>query len=108
MTLFWERRGRLSIIDELYNGELCPVEDMIPPNPNYRKICKKIGDEREYFEKILSDADRERFKKWNELVYEYEKMVEFTNFSNGLKLGLMLGFEVFYWEGDGCQEESGD
>lgn len=81
---------------------------MIPPNPNYRKICKKIGDEREYFEKILSDADRERFKKWNELVYEYEKMVEFTNFSNGLKLGLMLGFEVFHWEGDGCQEESGD
>lgn len=108
MILFWGRRDRLSIIEELYNGNLCPVENMIPPNPDYRQICRKIGDEREYFVGILSDADRERFKKCNELVYEYEKMVEFTNFSNGLRIGLMLGFEVFHWEGDDFREESGD
>ena len=98
----------MSVIEEFYNGDLCPVEHMIPKNENYRSLCRKIGDEREYFEGILSDADRERFKKWNELVYEYEKMVEFTNFSNGLRIGLMLGFEVFYREEDECQEERGD
>ena len=90
----------MSIIEELYNGDLCPVENMVPQNPDYRQICRMIGNEREYFEGILSDADRERFKKWNELVYEYEKMVEFANFSNGFKLGMQLGCEVFGQEED--------
>ena len=90
----------MSIIEELYNGDLCPVENMIPQNPDYRQICRRIGDERVYFEKVLSDADRGRFKKWNELVFEYEKMVEFTNFSNGFTLGMQMGCEVFGREGE--------
>lgn len=68
---------------------------MIPPNPNYRKICWQIGEEREYFESILSENDRERFRKWNALIIEYEKITEFENFSSGFKLGMQLGCEVF-------------
>lgn len=92
----------MSIIEELYNGTLAPVENMVPKNPSYRQICRQIGNDREYFEKILSEKDREKFKRWNDLIYEYEKMVEFTNFSNGFKLGMQMGCEVF------GQEEEGD
>lgn len=91
----------MSIIEELYNGTLAPVENMIPQNPNYRQICRQIGDDREYFEKILPEKDKERFKKWNVLIEEYEKMIEFTNFSNGFKLGMQMGCEVFGQEGEG-------
>lgn len=90
----------MSVIEDLYNGALAPVEQMIPPNSNYRQICRQIGEDREYFEKILSEKDRERFKKWNSLIYEYEKMIELTNFSNGFKLGMQLGCEVFGQEED--------
>ena len=36
----------MSIIEQLYNGEVSPVEDIIPSDPNYRKICWQIGEER--------------------------------------------------------------
>lgn len=85
----------MSIIEKLYNGEISPVEDIIPSDPNYRKICWQIGEEREYFESILSEKDKERFKSWNTIIYEYEKMIELENFSNGFKLGMQLGCEVF-------------
>lgn len=90
----------MSIIEELYNGTLAPVENMVPQNPSYRQICRQIGDDREYFEKILSEKDREKFKRWNDLIYEYEKTVEFTNFFNGFKLGMQMGCEVFGQEGE--------
>lgn len=85
----------MRIIEKLYNGEISPVEDMIPSDPDYRKICWQIGEEREYFERTLSEKDKERFKRWNTLIYEYEKMIELENFSNGFKLGMQLGCEVF-------------
>ncbi len=88
----------MSIIEDLYNGELCPVEHMIPSDPDYRDISRQIGDDRKYFEEILSGEDRERFKKWNNSIYEYEKMVELISFKNGFKLGMMLGEEVFRQE----------
>ena len=95
----------MSIIEELYNGTLAPVENMVPQNPSYRQICRQIGDDRQYFEKILSEKDSEKFKNWNCLIYEYEKMIEFTNFSNGFKLGMQMGCEVFGREGKDNLEE---
>ena len=90
----------MSIIEELYNGTLAPVENMVPQDTSYRQICRQIGDDRQYFEKILSEKDSEKFKNWNGLIYEYEKMIEFTNFSNGFKLGMQMGCEVFGREGE--------
>ena len=95
----------MSIIEELYNGTLAPVENMVPQDPRYRQICGQIGGDREYFEKILPEKDSEKFKNWNGLIYEYEKMIEFTNFSNGFKLGMQMGCEVFGQEGRDNLEE---
>ena len=95
----------MSIIEELYNGTIAPVENMIPQNPRYRQICRQIGDDRQYFEKILSENDREKFQRWNHLIYEYEKMIEYTNFSIGFRLGMRMGCEVFGREGKDNLEE---
>ena len=90
----------MSIIEELYNGTLAPIENMVSQDPRYRQICGQIGDDRKYFEKILSENDREKFQRWNHLIYEYEKMLEYTNFSSGFRLGMQMGCEVFGQEGE--------
>lgn len=97
----------MSIIEELYNGELCPAEHMASSAPDYRQICRQIGEDREYFESILSENDRERFEKWNALIIEYEKITEFENFSKGFKIGMKLGCEVFGREdaGEGFEDK---
>lgn len=85
----------MSILEELYKGELHPVEKVIPQNADYRLIAKEIGDEREYFAGKMSAEDKERFKKWNERIFNYEEMVEFANFSYGFKLGAKLTHEIY-------------
>lgn len=39
----------MSILEDLYNGIICPIEHIIPKNPNYRSIMADIGKERDFF-----------------------------------------------------------
>ena len=85
----------MSIIENLYNGKINPIEEAIPQDENYRPLTKQIADERAYFESRLPAEDRERFEYWNKLIFEYEKMTEYANFSYGLKQGIMFATEVY-------------
>ena len=38
----------MSILERLYMGNLCPYEESIPHNVDYRSLSIKIGEEREY------------------------------------------------------------
>ena len=91
---------KMSIIEELYNGQVCPVEDIQPKNKRYRSLTNEIGDEREYFASKLLEDDKERFNKWNELVFKYEGMFEYTNFEYGFRLGSILTLATFSEERD--------
>lgn len=84
----------MSILRRLYMGNLCPIEEAIPPDTDYRSLSNKIGDEREYFAGILSAEDKERFEKWNKMIFRYEDMTEYANFTQGFRLGVMLMFEI--------------
>lgn len=85
----------MSILKRLYMGNLCPIEEAIPPDTDYRALSNKIGEEREYFAGKLSAEDKERFEKWNKMIFRYEDMTEYANFTQGFKLGAMLAFEIF-------------
>ena len=85
----------MSILKRLYMGNLCPIEEAIPPDADYRSLSNKIGEEREYFAERLSAEDRERFEKWNKMIFRYEDMTEYANFTQGFRLGAMLAFEIF-------------
>ena len=39
----------MSILEKLYNGNILPVEKVIPKSADYRPLASKIGNEREYF-----------------------------------------------------------
>lgn len=85
----------MSILERLYIGNLCPIEEAIPLDADYRSLSDKIGEEREYYEGILSAEDRERFEKWNMMIFRYEGMEKYANFTQGFRLGVMLAIEVF-------------
>ena len=85
----------MSVLKRLYMGNLCPVEEAVPHDAEYRFLSNKIGEEREYFEGILSAEDKERFEKWNTMVFRYEDITEYANFSLGFRLGAMLTSEIF-------------
>ena len=85
----------MSILKRLYMGNLCPIEEAIPPNTDYRSLSNKIVEERDYFAERLSAEDRERFEKWNKMIFRYEDMTEYANFTQGFRLGAMLAFEIF-------------
>lgn len=85
----------MSILEKWYNGNICPIEEIVPQSTEYHSLVAKIGEEREYFKTRLSADDRERFTKWNSLLSEYEEMTEYRNFSYGFKLGAKLAFEIF-------------
>ena len=95
----------MGIIEDLYNGKVCPTEDIIPQDIQYRPLANDIGNERKYFASRLSAEDRERFEKWNSLVFRYEEMVEYANFEYGFRLGAMLTLETFC--GERGQAENG-
>lgn len=86
---------KMSVLKRLYMGNLCPVEEAIPHDTEYRFLSNKIGEERKYFEEILSAEDRQRFQKWNEMVFRYEDITEYANFAQGFRLGATLTSEIF-------------
>ena len=84
----------MSILERLYMGKLCPFEEAIPHNTDYRLLSNQIGEEREHFEGILSAEEKERFKAWNEMMYRYEDITAYEKFKHGFSLGIMLAFEI--------------
>lgn len=85
----------MSVLKRLYMGNLCPIEEAIPPDADYRSLSNKIGDKREYFAEILSEENKERFEEWNKMIFRYEDMTEYANFTQGFRLGVMLASEIF-------------
>lgn len=92
---------RVSLLERLYNGEICPVEAAVPRREDYRPLCEEIGKERESIAERLSGEERERFSEWNDSLFRYEKMAEYANFSCRFRLGAMFVMEIFAdtWDG---------
>ena len=43
-----------NILEQLYNGEIYPSENIVPSNPQYRSLTLKISDEREALQTKLN------------------------------------------------------
>jgi len=50
------------ILNQLFDGEIYPAENIKPVSPEYRELSEKIESERDYFESKLPEADRDRFE----------------------------------------------
>lgn len=82
------------MLEQLYNGELYPSENIIPTSPDYRPLKRKISDEREELKAKLSVEDGERLEKLGEMYVDSSAMYGYENFLCGLKLGAQLMIKI--------------
>lgn len=83
-----------SILYDLYNGELYPAKNIIPTDPDYWPLIRKIGEEKEFLQTKLNDKDSERLEELGEMYVESSNMYGYENFSCGLKMGIQLMLEI--------------
>lgn len=81
-------------MEELYMGDVSPIEKIVPRSADYRSLLRKIGDERQYFMEVLSGENKERFEEWNTMIARYEDMMQCEGFTYGFRLGVMLMAEA--------------
>lgn len=84
-----------TLLQQLYDGEIYPAEQIVPKNPQYRELCRKLGEEKQYLRERLSASDRERFDEMENLTQEIENLYGYEDFSCGLWLGAGLMIEAF-------------
>ena len=77
----------MSIIEELYYGNICPCEMPIIKTEEYQTALKKLVDYEKSLLETLSNEQRELYNKMmeNKIVVEMTESVE--KFKSGFKLG---------------------
>ena len=84
-----------TLLQQLYNGEIYPAEQIVPKNPRYRELCRQLGEEKQHLREQLSASDRERFDAMENLSQEIENLYSYEDFSCGFRLGAGLVIEAF-------------
>lgn len=88
-----------SILEQLYFGDIRPDEVIVPKNPEYRALNKKISISKEYFKNILSENDFKLFEETFDLSGESCSMHSTEAFIYGFKMGALMMSEVLGGKG---------
>lgn len=83
-----------SILEELYNGNLCPVEQIVSKNPAYRATTGKITEAIGIWRERLSEDEFEQLEDLLNLRVQTSEMDMTASFVHGFKLGATLMVEV--------------
>ena len=84
---------RKSILQQLFDGEIFPSENINPSDPTYTETKKILDEETEYFIKILSGDDLDRFQKINDLYCKTTSIYSYECFAHGFRLAVALMVE---------------
>ena len=94
-----------SILQQLYDGEVYPSENIKCYSPEYRELGSKIDEEKQYFKATLSPDDWSRFDKLEDMLYERSSAYSFANFTYGFRLGGSLMVEALANGGEFVKNE---
>ncbi len=86
----------MSILKELFYGNIHPGEHILPTDSNYQTTAKKILDEMAYWEKKLNKEDLDKLEDLYALCSNASAMTEEQSFIYGFRLGVLLMIEVFH------------
>lgn len=79
----------------MYDGEFNPNETVVSGDPDYVAMSHQEGEEIEYIASRLTAEDKVRLDKLIDLMGETEHMNGYANFAYGLRIGILLMFELF-------------
>ena len=80
----------MTILENLWYGNIRPVEEFVDGNAEYRNLLRLVGNNREKLEATLSPEQAELFEKFYNAVNEMNSTAEVEAFSYGFRLGASL------------------
>ena len=84
----------MSILEELWYGNVEPTEYGTSPSQEYREL-RRLADRNETeLRATMTDAQKDLFTRYLESVLEYQALSELMLFQNSFKLGARLMVEV--------------
>jgi len=93
-----------SILEELYRGNLNPEERMIPTDPEYRLLNRKLSDLMVEAKQRFSEDDFKTLEEILDLNGETSSMVASEAFVQGFRMGALMMVEVLWGEGKAFKE----
>ena len=84
----------MSILEELWYGNIEPAEYDISPDKKYKDMLQLISRNEDKLLATMTDAQKELFTKYADCVREYQVMAECLLFQNGFRLGARIMLEV--------------
>jgi hypothetical protein len=87
-------REMKNVLKDLYNGDLCPVGQIVSKNTAYREIGRRISEEMGAWRKRLTEDEYKQLEKLIELRVQTIEMDLAASFEHGFKLGASLMIEV--------------
>lgn len=87
------------ILEELYNGSICPAENRRCDSPEYERLCRESLKETDAFAGGLKEEQREAFDAMMENYLELCYMEKTQAFCDGFRLGARMMCAVFCQDG---------
>ena len=84
----------MTILENLWYGNIRPVEEFVDGNAEYKSLLRLVGNNREKLEATLSPEQAELFDKFYTAVNEMNSTAEVAAFSYGFRLGTRLMIEA--------------
>ena len=85
----------MSIIDELWYGNIAPFEQSTRGDKRFAELLKLVNQNREELNGMLTDKQKEALQKYEETMNEMYSVTEREAFSYGFRLGVRLMTEAF-------------
>ena len=89
-----------TILEELYNSHLFPAERIVPQNPEYRPINRKISGIKETLQEKLPAEDYQALEELLDLYCDSSVLEACASFEYGFKLGALMMLEVMGGRGE--------
>ena len=84
-----------NILEELWYGNIIPMEHSIGGNAHIKKLINLIGKNRENLSETLNDSQKDLLAKYDDAVNEMHAEIEKDAFMYGFRLGSRLVSDTF-------------
>ena len=96
LTLKTGKEGHgMSIIEELYLGNIRPSSSMYPPDSPVAKAIKQKGIYLDELMESMDDDAKKLFEKYSDAQADIDEAVQYDMFVYALKFGVLLMTEIF-------------
>lgn len=87
-------------MEALYYGDIRPEESIVPTNPEYRTISRKVSEAMKIWKEKLSSDEFNQLEAMLDLRSQSELMHATDSFIHGFQLGAIMLMEVYAAKGE--------